>query len=167
MDLENELYFNADSFLNENLDPTRREGVEGGATIRLAEDLALELSAAWISATYRGGENEGRGVPLVASQTAAAALRWGFRPGFALTASLAGVSPKWMDNNDSPIIPGYALLDAKVTGRHGPWTVSVSVHNALDAAYFTYAVASTGTPSTYNAYPLAGRTFQVEAARRF
>ena len=170
MDLRNELHFDADSFLNENLDPTRREGIEAAAGFDVADGLRIEVSAAWTRARFRAGANVGRDVPLVAARTAAASLRWGFAPGFVAATTVTGVGPKRMDNdddNDSPHIPGYGLLDVKVSGRRGPWTVSAAVNNALDAAYFNYAVASTTTPTTYNAYPLAGRTFRVEVGRRF
>ena len=170
MNMRNELHFNADSFLNENLDPTRREGVEAGAGFDLSSDLRLELSAAWTRARYSAGDNAGRYLPLVAERTAAASLSWGFAPGFTAAATITGVGSKWMENdddNDSPQISGYGLVDVKVTGRRGPWTVSAAVNNAFDKTYFNYAVASATTATTYNAYPLAGRTFRIEAARSF
>ena len=75
-----------------------------------------------------------------------------------------------MDNDDANAgvrIPGHALVNLRLVGRSGPWTVSAQVNNALGARHFTYAVASAQTPTTYNAYPLPGRSFRIELERSF
>ena len=170
MNLRNELHFNAGTFLNENLPPTRRDGLEANARITLTPTLALDLNAAWIQARFRNGDNAGRDVPLVAARTGAAAIRWEARTDWFLTTTAAGVGPRWMDNDDANTgvrIPGHTLVNLKLAGRAGPWTVSAQVNNALGAKHVAYAVASANTPTTYNAYPLPARSFRLELGRSF
>ena len=69
MQLKNEIVFNSTTFLNENIDPTRRLGLEGGADVPLADRWNLGLSGTWLQAKFREGQFEGKDVPLTAEWT--------------------------------------------------------------------------------------------------
>jgi iron complex outermembrane recepter protein len=91
--------------------------------------------------------------------------------------------PRRMDNdqlNIQPLIPGQATVDVKLGGEYERFFWSVSVLNLFDKHYFDYAIASggiaggpffpAGLPPTiglYNAFPLAGRSFMVQAGATF
>ncbi|MBM3506900.1 MAG: TonB-dependent receptor [Alphaproteobacteria bacterium] len=170
MDLKNEMHFNAETFLNENLAPTRRRGMEAGAEVALSRTLGVDLGVAYTRATFREGPNGGNDLPLVSKWTGAAALWWEFRPEWTLTTTVTGFGWRRMENDDDaagPRIPGEGLLDLKVSSRQGAWMVAAQVNNLFDASYFNYAVRSSSTPTTYNAYPLPGRSWRVEAGLRF
>ena len=170
MNVRDELHFNAATFLNQNLDPTRRIGVEAEAAIALARNWSLDVQVAWIRAEFRRGANKGKDLPLVSPWTGSASLRWQAPSGLEFAGTVNAVAPKWMDNDDAnrgAKIPGAALFDARVAGERGPWRGSLQINNLLDKQYFNYAVASTTTVTTYNAYPLAGRTFRIEVRRAF
>ncbi len=170
MNAQNELAYNANTFLNVNLDPTRRMGVEANASIALRPQWSLDLELGWIRARFRTGANAGKNVPLVSPWTGSAALRWQMSDALTVVGTVNGVSAKRMANDDANLgvkIPGSAILDLRITGARGLWRGSVQVNNLLDKHYFNYAVASASTPTTYNAYPLGGRTMRLEARRAF
>jgi iron complex outermembrane receptor protein len=170
MELENEIHFNADTFLNENLPPTLRRGVEAGADIAWSRTLTLDLGIAWTRATFRDGPNARNDLPLVSRWTGTAALRWEFRPAWTLATTATALSWRRMENDDDargPRIPGHALVDMKLTTRQGDWTLGAQVNNVFNHAHFNNAVRSSTTPTTYNAYPLPGRSWKVDAGLRF
>ena len=171
MTLRNEIHFNSTTFLNENMDPTRRSGVEAGAGVSLTPRLSLKLSGTWMQARFRSGANQGKSVPLVAEWSGSAALTWAVRTNVALTTTLTGTGERWMENDDANVgahIPGYGIVDVKLSTRQEGWTLSAQVNNALNRTNtFNYAVRSATTITTYNAYPLPGRTMRVAASVQF
>ena len=170
MNLENEIHFNADTFLNDNLEPTQRRGVEAGADLALSRTLFLDLGAAYTRAVFREGINSGNDLPLVSRWTGSAALRWEFRPAWTLVTAMTAVGPRRMENDDDARgarIPGHALVDLKLSTRQGAWTLGAQLNNLLDVSYYNYAVRSSTTVTTYNAYPLPGRSWKLEAGLRF
>ena len=98
-----------------------------------------------------------------------------------LTSSFFG--PRRMDNdqiNQQPLIPGEATIDVRLGGQYDHFFWSASVLNLLDKQYYDYAIASggiaggpffpSGLPPTiglFSAFPLAGRTFMVQAGVTF
>ncbi len=170
MNLENEIHYNSDTSLNENMAPTRRRGVEAGADFALSRTLFLDLGAAWTRATFRKGEFEGNDLPLVSKWSGSVGLRWEFQPAWTLATSLSAVGSRRMENDDDARgakIPGHALVDMKVSTRQGAWTLGAQLNNVFDAEYYNYAVRSSTTITTYNAYPLPGRSWKLEAGLRF
>jgi iron complex outermembrane recepter protein len=91
--------------------------------------------------------------------------------------------PRRMDNdqiNQQPLIPGEATIDVKLAGQYDRFFWSASVLNLLDKHYYDYAIASGGiaggpffppglppTIGLFNAFPLAGRTFLLQAGATF
>ena len=59
------------------------------------------------------------------------------------------------------------VVDLRVGGEVDGFFWAVAVQNLFDVKYFEYAIASTFTLGTYNAYPLPGRTFMVRAGKTF
>ena len=102
-----------------------------------------------------------------------------------LTLDLTGrfFGPRRMDNdqiNLQPLIPAQATADIKFGGQYDRFFWSAAVLNVFDRHYFDYAIASGGiaggpffpgglppTIGLYNAFPLAGRTFLVQAGATF
>ncbi len=170
MQLKNEIVFNSTTFLNENIDPTQRAGLEAGADIPLAERWNLGLAATWLQAKFREGQFAGKAVPLVAPWTGSANVRWEFTRDWFFSGTMTAVGPRRMENdedNEGPKIPAHALFDARFATQQGAWTFAAQVNNLLDRDYFTYAVQSTSNTQIYNAYPLPGRSWRVEAGVKF
>ncbi|MBP7670485.1 MAG: TonB-dependent receptor [Ferrovibrio sp.] len=172
MELNDEIYFDGNSFTNINLDPTRRRGVELQGGWRVLPDLKLRGSLSYIHAEFREGRFAGNRVPLVSPWTGSAGLSWEIIPKW-LRFDIDGrlVDARRMDNdraNFQPQIPAYALVDVTLGGTlydRARW--AISVQNLLDREYYDYSIASATTFGTYNAYPQPGRTAMARVSLDF
>ena len=154
-----------------NLDPTRRTGVEGTATVRVHQSVRLRGGFAHTQAVFQDGPFAGNVVPLVSRWTGHAGASWEIRgPALMLDAVARYYSSRQMDNdreNVQPLIPDFAVADLRIGGAIENFRWSVAVLNVFDKKYFEYAVASAFTLGTYNAYPLPGRTFLARGSVTF
>ncbi len=171
MKLENELMFDPVNFVNYNLDPTRRRGVETIASWQMTEDVRWKGSLTYTDATFRGGVNAGKEVPLVSPWTASAGVSWNiFKKHLIFDGVVRYVGERRMDNdqrNFQPLIPAHTLVDVRLGGELDQFFWAVSVENLFDEMYFDYSVASASTFGRYNAYPQPGRTFLVRAGMKW
>lgn len=183
MDLDNEIHFNAITFTNMNLSPTRRYGVELEAAWPLTPAVGATANYTWAAAKFRSGsytdffgttyDLSDNNVPLVPRHRLSLGLDWRLSSSARVSAIARYVGKQRFDNDQvnsfaGGKMPAYTLLDLKYIHESGPWRLSAAVHNLLDEKYFTYAVASTTAGSTnYNAYPAAERNFIVTVEYRF
>jgi iron complex outermembrane receptor protein len=184
MRLRNEIHFLPAIGVDTNLDPTERKGWEASAAYQVADDVRLRGGVAYTRAIFREGPYAGNDIPLVSRWSGHAGLSWQIVPKL-LAFDVIGhfFGPRRMDNdqlNIQPLIPGQATADVKLGGEYGQFFWSASVLNVLDKHYFDYAIASGGiaggpffpaglppTVGLYSAYPLAGRTYVVQAGATF
>jgi iron complex outermembrane receptor protein len=171
MELRDEIHYDPTTFVNTNLDPTRRMGVEGAANWSVTDALRLRSSLAYTDARFREGKWRGNEVPLVSRVTGGAGVSWDIAGKLAtLDAGVRRVGDRRFDSdqaNFQPMIPGHTLVDLRLGGDAGWAYWSLAAANLLDAKYFEYGAASTSTYGTYNAYPLAGRTLLARIGARF
>ena len=171
MELRDEIHYDPTTFVNTNLDPTRRMGVEGAANWSVTDALRLRSSLAYTDARFREGKWRGNEVPLVSRVTGSAGVSWDIAGKLAtLDAGVRRVGDRRFDSdqaNFQPMIPGHTLVDLRLGGDAGWAYWSLAAANLLDAKYFEYGAASTSTYGTYNAYPLAGRTLLARIGARF
>jgi iron complex outermembrane receptor protein len=171
MELRDEIHYDPTSFINTNLDPTRRMGVEGAANWSVTDALRLRSSLAYTDARFREGKWRGNEVPLVSRVTGSAGVSWDIAGKLAtLDAGVRRVGDRRFDSdqaNFQPMIPGHTLVDLRLGGEAGMAFWSVAAMNLLDQKYFDYGAASTSTYGRYNAYPLPGRTFMARVGARF
>lgn len=171
MALRDELHYDPDTSVNKNFDPTRRIGIENSLNWQATDDLRIKANLTYTKAEFTGGSFKGNTVPLVSDWTSSATAFWDI-VGKALTgtATVSYYSSKNMENDEAnfqPEMPGYTLVDVKLGGEYRALTWSASVNNVLDVDYYSYAVASSSTYGTFNAYPLPGRTYWLEAGVTF
>ena len=181
MDLRNEIHFNALTFTNMNLSPTRREGLELEGSRKLGERLDLFGSYTHARAVFREGayvdalsggsvDLSGNNVPLVPLDSAKLGLSWLLQEKTRLSAALAYVGKQYFDNDQANTFPGqmasFVTADAKLSHVAGPWTVALAANNLTDRKYYTYAIRN-GAGTSFNAYPMAGRNFLLSAAYRW
>jgi len=184
MRLKNEIHFLPALGVDTNLDPTERWGWETSAFYRLSDTVRLRGGVAYVRATFREGPYAGNDIPLVSRWSGNAGLSWQIlQKLLALDVTAQFFGPRRMDNhqlNIQPLIPGQATVDVKLGGEYERFFWSASVLNVFDKHYFDYAIASggiaggpffpAGLPPTiglYNAFPLAGRSFMVQAGATF
>ena len=154
---------------NVNLAPTHRTGVEAEATQRLREDLTLRAAAAWREATFRGGANAGRKVPLVPRLSASAGADWRMAPSHTLGLMFNHVSRRHPDSDfaNACEMPATTTQDLRYTYAPSERAdFSLGIANAADKRHYTYATGCTGSTPT-SVYPEPGRTFTASARVRF
>jgi iron complex outermembrane receptor protein len=167
MRLNDEIMYSPATFSNINLDPTRRYGTETLASYPLTDTVRLKGSVAYTRAVFREGVYAGNDVPLVSRWSGSAGVSWNVidnRLVFDATARFFG--PRRMDNdqaNFQPLIPGKTLVDLRIGGEVDRYFWSFAVQNVFNVDYYDYAIASSSTYGTYNAYPQPGRTFLARA----
>jgi iron complex outermembrane receptor protein len=172
MDLVNEIHFDPVNFLEYNLDPTRRYGVETASSLQINDSLLLRGGAAYTRAIFREGPFTGNDVPLVSRYTANAGVSWNiWQKYLVFDATLRAWSSRVMDNDQPNTfyrrIPADATVDLKISGAVDHFFWSFAVNNLFDRLYYDYAVASSFVPLKYAAYPLPGRSYLLRAGVTF
>lgn len=141
--LHNEIYYNAVSFANVNLDPTRHQGVELDAMMRVLPTVSLHAVLQHVSARFTDGPNAGKQLGLVPENTATVRANW--MPG---NGHSADIGVQWVDtqryggdfdNSCSAKIPSYTTVDARYAVRSGSWTFAIAGTNLGDRDYFSKA----------------------------
>jgi len=174
IDLDNEIHFMplvpglfGFNGANINLPPTRRQGVELFGSERFSS--ALEVSGSLISQTARfrsgefgGTDVSGHDVPLVPRRLATLRAAWQAAPSTLVTAATRYVGRQRYDNDQANLfrdMPSYSVTDLKIAHRRGRATWGLALNNAFDKRFYSYAIVDSPTaPTTFNAYPEAGRS---------
>ena len=181
MDLRNEIYYNAVTYTNMNLSPTRREGMELEGSRKLGEGAELFGSYTYARAVFREGvyvdaltgnsvDLSGKNVPLVPRNSAKIGVSWQVAEKTRLNGTLGYVGKQYFDNDPANTYPGqmpsFVTADAKLIRVAGSWTFTLAGNNLTDKKYYTYAIRNAAGTS-FNAYPMAGRNFLFTAAYRW
>jgi iron complex outermembrane receptor protein len=172
--LNNELHYNAITFANVNLQPTRRRGLELEGTAPLGSAFELNARYAHTDArfregTYGGFDVSGNEVPLVPRQRASLALAWKIAVATRLTFALSHVGPQRYDNDQRNLfrrMPAYNLADIKLSHAMGQWRLAAGINNLFDKAFYSYGIVNGGFTS-FNAYPEDRRNAYLSAEYRF
>lgn len=176
MNLNNEIYYNAITYTNMNLAPTRRYGLELEGTHNYTDAIEVTASYSYTVAKFRegsyGGINvSGNNIPLVPRQRFSLSPSWKVSEKTTLSGNANYVGKQYFDNDPANTfgqkMPAYTTVDMKLSHREGSWLLAAAVNNLLDEKYFTYAVASNFTPGRYNAYPMQERNFSLNATYKF
>lgn len=177
-DLDNEIYFSpfAGAFgSNTNLPPTRRRGIEADASGKITATVDLRASVQLQQAKFREGalggvDVAGRDVPLVPRQLASLRAGWMAMPRLRLIAVYTYVGHQYYDNDQANRfrrMPAYGTTDLKASYMLGGWTFAATVANVFDKKYYSYGIVDSATaPTSFQAYPLAGRTIFASAEYR-
>lgn len=176
MNLNNEIHYNAITFTNMNLSPTRRYGLELEGSHDYSEIFEVSASYGYTVAKFRegvyGGINvTGNNIPLVPRHRLTLASSWKVSDQTSLSGNANYVGKQYFDNDQANTfnqqMPAYTTVDMKLTHREGAWLIAATFNNLFNRQYFTYAAASTFTPGRYAAYPMQGRSVSVNANYQF
>lgn len=178
MDLRNEIHFNALTFSNMNLSPTRREGLEleGGWKLGSRWDLFgsyTHARAIFREGVYGGVDVTGKNLPLAPRNQAKLGVTWAVADKTRLSGALAYVGKQYYDNDQANNfaggqMPSFLTADLKLSHAIGPWNFTLAGNNLTDKKYYTYAIRGGGAAATnFNAYPMAERHFLFTAEYRF
>ena len=175
MDIDNELYFDPGAFVNRNLPPTRRHGVEAEGKWRLARSLDLFVNYTYAVSEFRSGSFggvpiAGNEVPLVPRHAANAGAGWAFAPRARADIVATYVGEQVFDGDETNTfgrkMPAYTVVDLKLGYERGGWLLGAGVKNLFDEKYFNYGVFDSFTP-TYFAYPQPERSIFATAQYSF
>jgi len=176
MNLNNEIYYNAITFSNMNLAPTRRYGLELEGTHSYTDAFSVTASYSYTVAKFRegvyGGINvAGDNIPLVPRHRFSLSPSWKVSDKTTLSGNANYVGQQYFDNDPANTfgqkMPAYTTVDMKLSHMEGPWLLVAAVNNLFNRQYFTYGVASAFTPGRYNAYPMQQRNFLLNATYSF
>lgn len=176
MNLNKEIHYNAITFTNMNLSPTRRYGLELEGTHNYTDALAVTVAYSYTIAKFRegtyGGVNvSGNDIPLVPRHRFALSSSWKVSEKTTLSSNANYVGKQHFDNDQANTfgqqMPAYITVDMKLSHRAGSWLLAAAVNNLLNRRYFTYAVASTATPGSYSTYPMQERNFLLNVTYEF
>jgi iron complex outermembrane receptor protein len=169
MNLRNEIHYNALTFTNQNLAPTRRYGFEAEAEHRFSAGFKMRAGYAYTVAQFREGnyggtDVSGNDIPLVPRHSASLIAGWQPLAGQLVSLAARYVGEQRFDNdqanNFGEKMPAYTVVDLKWQGEWKDWKAFAAINNLLDEEYFSYAVRSLFT-SNFNAYPMPERNYRV------
>jgi len=172
MKLNNEIYYNAITYTNMNLSPTRRYGLELEGTHNYTGALGVTVAYSYTVAKFRegtyGGINvSGDNIPLVPRQRLSLSPSWKVSEKTTLSGNANYVSQQYFDNDPANTfgqkMPAYTTVDMKLSHREGSWLLAAAANNLFNEKYFTYAVAGAPLSGVYNAYPMQQRNYTLNA----
>ena len=146
LDTKNEIFFNLNTFANENLDAeTRRDGVE----LLLGYDyrnVSLRGTYTYRDTEIRGGRNSGKEVPGVPKHQATFDAVW--YPTEPITFALNGiyVGKRFLESDFANAFPqqdDYIVVNAKLKYTYKKLTAFLDVNNIFDEEYAAYGVVAT------------------------
>lgn len=179
MDVNNELFFDPQAFVNRNLPPTRRYGVEAGGKWRPGGALDFFANYTYAVAQFRSGSFgglplAGNDVPLVPRHAFNTGAGWAFAPRARADAVLRYVGEQIFDSDEANTfgrkMPAYTVVDLKLAYENRGWRVSAGVKNLFNEKYFSYGVFSPAFPpfpADFFAYPAPERSLFVTAQYDF
>lgn len=176
MNLNNEISYNALTFANMNLSPTRRYGLELEGMHRYSAAFEVGASYSYTVAKFRqgsyGGVNvAGNAIPLVPRQRFTLSPSWRISDKDTFSSNLLYVGKQNFDNDQANIfgqkMPAYMTVDLKLSHREGSWLLAVAANNLFNEKYFTYAISGGAGTGVYNAYPMQGRNLSLNASYQF
>ena len=174
IDTNNEIHLDPIAFNNVNLPPTKRYGAELEGKWNFSPALSVFANYTYTVAKFRSGSFGGidvtdKDVPLVPHTMANLGMSWEFMPRTRVNAVANYVGQQRFDSDETNTfnakMPGYTLVDLKLTHEYRGWTFNTGVKNLFNEKYFTYGVV-TGFP-TFNAYPASERAVFASAQYDF
>jgi outer membrane receptor protein involved in Fe transport len=175
----------------DNLDKTRREGVEVGASVGFGRGHSAYANYAWTRATFQsaaeifsireeaGGENEvepGDRLPLVPDHQVKFGASFRLPGRIQLGVDARYVGQQWLrgdEANETEPLDGWFAADARLTWEFGLWEVTGLVTNLLDEHYANFGTfnINQGNPAgpTLERFltPGQARAFRLVVRRSF
>ena len=146
IDTENEIFYNPNSFANENLDgKTRRDGFEFSIT-KTFDKMILNGNYTYTDATIRNGQFADNAIPNVPKHKAALNAQFTLGKGFSLFVDsiYVGERPFISDfSNSFENQKDYLIVNTKLKYQWKNITAFLNVNNITDEEYSEYGAIST------------------------
>ena len=170
LNMRDEIAYNAMTMQNENLDDTRRQGVELALNYVVPQALRLHAAYTLTDARFTAGLNDGNTVPLVARHKVTAGGEVTLPLDFAAGAQFTYVSPQGLGGdvaNQSPQLDAYTTVDLLL--RYTPRRLNgLEIFGGVDNVFNTlYASVGYQGLGMDGFYPSPGRSWKAGASYRF
>ena len=155
LDTTDEIFFNAVTFANENLNAeTRRQGIEVSAGYD-AERYSLSGTYTYRDTEILGGDFSGNRVPNVPGHQASVDLVWRPRDGLTLALNGIYVGERYLEGdfgNSFGKLESYKVVNLKVKYNWQKYTAFLDLNNVFNEKYSAYGVLGS-FPSEPAFYP--------------
>jgi iron complex outermembrane receptor protein len=161
IDLRDEIFFNPETFTNENFPKTRRQGIEVGAKVKPFPWLSVWGNYSYIRPILRGDTLSGNDIPGVPRHKGALGVDIDFGRGFFLNTKTNIVGARhfisdW--HNRLGRLDGHVTFDTKLSYSWKGLKAFAGVNNLFNQKYAEWAVTNAaGTARLY--YPSPERNF--------
>ena len=170
MNLRSEIYYDSVDFLNKNLDPSKRYGVESSFNYPLNSFITLDNSFTFAKAKMRSGNYKSKEIPGVPSISNTFEITFKLLEDLNFSTNLYYKGSTRMINdtrNFQVKMPEYYLLNMGLKGNVKGFKFALLANNVLDKSYYNYAVASASTYNAYNTYPLSEFNMMFKLSKDF
>ena len=175
---DNELGYDADNFVNININSTERFGLELETNNLISQKIKLTNNFSFSKAKYTSGNQgtyaknfEGKDVPLVPQFTANSNLEMKISNLTKIVSTFEFQDDMRMESDDENFqdikIPSYFLSHLNINYRIQDFNCVFSINNIFNEKYYNYAVASSSSQGVYNAYPEPGRAYYIYFEKKF
>ena len=170
MKLRNEIYYDAVDFINKNLEPSKRYGIESSVNLILNDTIDIVNSFTFAKSKLRRGTYKGKEIPGVPSTTNKTEFNFKLTDYANFYTSVYYKSSTRMINDTKNFqvkMPEYYLVNMGVKGKVYGFDYNLAANNVLNKSYYNYAVASASTYNAYNTYPLPEFNMLLKVSRKF
>ncbi len=162
-----EIAYDPTLFINTNLAPTKRSGLELQGSSELSSAITLSGALQSMSAVFDGGANAGKHIPLVSERTATArmAYRVDAHQSVETAWRMLGASYFSGDNSNScgKQIPSSQMFDALYRWKDSAFDVSFGIVNLMNKSTYNFAYSC----ASGSLYPEPGRTLRATLKYNF
>ena len=174
MNVDNEIHYNALTYSNMNLSPTRHRGLELEGKVFLGDSVDVAARYTRTQAKFREGvygsvNVAGNEVPLVPKDRIGLNIGWQATDDTRATFNVIYTGKQRYDNDQANRfrrMPAYVVADLKVSHQMGPWRFAAGINNLFDKKYYSYGIVN-GTYTSFSAYPEDRRNAYISAEYRF
>jgi iron complex outermembrane receptor protein len=161
MDLHDEIFYNPETYTNENYPRTRRQGIEVGTKVKPFPWLLMWGNYCYIRPTLRENPFLGNDIPMVPRHKGSLGVDIDFGKGFLLNNRVNIVGSRYFISdwaNQVDRLDEYYTVDAKFSYSWKGLKAFIGVNNLFNRKYAEYAVTNaTGTALSF--YPSPERNF--------
>ena len=174
----NELTYDTDAFENINIDSTRRYGLELETNNKFFDKISFSNNFTFVKAKYTSGDQgtyatdfKGNDIPLVPTYSLDSILKWKISKSLKLISNIKYQDDMRMESDDENFqdtkISSHFIANLSLNSKFGKYFGNISINNIFNEKYHNYAVASSSTVGTYNAYPEPGREIILSLGMKF
>jgi iron complex outermembrane receptor protein len=145
LQMEDEISYNQDTFINENLDDTEHKGVEASLVVPVHKLLSLFGNITYSENTFTAGPNDGKTIPLVPDFKAAAGATLTLPQGFTGTVRINYVGERYFGSdraNEFPKMDEFITVDLSLNYTWQRYKFFLNANNIFGEKYATWAYAS-------------------------